>query len=131
MDSLVACTAPGSFSPLTSTFRTGIAAGLLNTAPVVALGLPAGTQVIAIIRVWDNKGGIITSWDQVLNDGNTVRGESNPVPIILGGVSSSGVTFPNPDLIGLTSFELGICPEPSVIALSFVGIGALLLCRRK
>jgi hypothetical protein len=52
-------------------------------------------------------------------------GESNPVTVTLGG----GTVTP-PSLTGLQSFVIPI-PEPSTIALGFLGAAALLLRRRK
>jgi hypothetical protein len=80
------------------------------------------------VRVWDNQGGTITSWQQVLDNPNVARGFSSvfTVPFQLG----AGTT-PPPNLIGLESFQLFIVPEPSVIALGVLGAGCLFLLRRR
>jgi len=80
------------------------------------------------MRVWDNRGGQITSWAQVLADNSIPRGESTifTVPFQLGGGSVGA-----PSLIGLESFQLYTVPEPSVIALGVLGAGCLFLLRRR
>jgi len=80
------------------------------------------------MRVWDNKGGTITTWAQVLQDNSIARGWSTifTVPFQLGGGSVAA-----PSLIGLQSFQLFVVPEPSVIALGALGAGCLLLLRRR
>ena len=83
------------------------------------------------MRAWDNRGGTVTSWTQVMAAGGQIAA----------GVSDIGV-FPGPfgpHVIAETprltdairSFQLTVVPEPSLIALSVLGLGALLLRRRK
>jgi hypothetical protein len=82
------------------------------------------------IRVWDNKGGTITSWDQVLltQNNNVARGMSGILTID----SPLGIgSTPAPTLQNLRSFQLFVVPEPSVIALGVLGAGCLFLLRRR
>jgi hypothetical protein len=82
-----------------------------------------------LIRVWDNKGGTITSWAQAIDPASLdATGESLPFTVSdqLGG----GLVLP-PTLKGLQSFQLTQVPEPSVIALGALGAGCLLLLRRR
>jgi hypothetical protein len=80
------------------------------------------------IRVWDNKGGTITTWAQVLADNSIRRGLSGILPIdqTLGVGSTAPASLAN-----LRSFQLFIVPEPSVIALGVLGAGCLFLLRRR
>lgn len=113
----------------TVAFRTGSAAGYTVTpAPTVAVpGVAENGTAVVQLRAWDNRGGTITSWDQVLQDPSVPRGWSTTFNVSpLGGT----LTTP-PNLVGLTSFNLFIVPEPSVIALGVLGVGALLLFRRR
>lgn len=111
-----------------TSFRTGAAAGFF-TAPASNPQIPGvGENGMAQIqiRVWDNQGGQITSWAAALA-ANAESGFSDSfVSQPLGGILN-----PSPNLIGLTSFNLTVVPEPSVIALGALGLGALLLRRRK
>jgi len=79
------------------------------------------------LRAWDNQGGTITSWAAAMANPSLAQGSSAlfTVPAPLGG----GAAAP-PNLLGLTSFNL-VVPEPGVIALGVLGLGALLLRRRK
>jgi len=123
----------------TTTFRTatsGLFGGIVNQpsdpAPVpgVVLGSDRGTFQM---RVWDTKGGTITTWAQLLDPANNgvLRGYSEifTVPYSLGGTLSPPNT--PPFLQGLTSFNVFIVPEPSVIALGVLGAGCLFLLRRR
>jgi len=94
-------------------------------APTVA-NAAGGSQVNFDFRVWDNRGGTITTWAQVMADPTVLHGSS-------GTFTTAVAEPPNtpPNLVGLTSFNLFAVPEPSVIALGALGLGALLLRRRK
>jgi len=95
------------------------------TTPAVP-NAPGGSTVAFDLRAWDNRGGAITTWAQVMADQSILHGSS-------GTFSTPVAESPNPtpNLIGLTSFNLFAVPEPSVIALGALGLGALLLRRRK
>ena len=95
-------------------------------SPVIA-GVPGGSQATMQIRAWDNTagGGNILTWAQVMADPSIPRGVSDLfTPPAL--VTPPGTP---PNMIGLTSFNLFIVPEPSLIALGALGLGALLLRR--
>jgi len=119
----------------TTTFRTttsGNFAGTINqpAAPSAVAGVTDPSQRATFqMRVWDNKGGTILTWDQALTSG-TALGSSDlfTVPFSLGGTAVP----PNPpvNLQGLQSFQLTV-PEPSVIALGVLGAGCLFLLRRR
>jgi len=120
-------TAEGSLTPVlpTTTFRTGAAAGFVNPVTGTVQGVLENGNATLQLRVWDNAGGTITSWAQVLP--NTPHGVSPTFNVNgLGGIFTTA-----PNIAGLQSFNLFAVPEPSVIALGLLGVGALLLRRRK
>lgn len=88
-------------------------------------GLAAGTTQTLQVRAWDNRGGTITSWAMVLADNTILRGWSTTF------TSPSLTTAPTPPPVtpGMTSFNLFQVPEPSLIALGALGLGALALRR--
>ncbi len=104
----------------------------IPSTAVVLPNVPSDPAVRAdiLIRVWDNRGGTITSWEQlILPENCCVRfGESAMFTTRdqLGG----GLVLP-PTLVGLQSFQLYMIPEPSVIALGILVVGCLLLGRRR
>jgi len=88
------------------------------------------------LRVWDNKGGTITSWDQAVvawRQNATAIGYSPvfTVPFSLGGFGALPNQTLAPNLTGLQSFQLMQVPEPSTIALGVLGAGCLFLLRRR
>lgn len=113
----------------TRSFSTvGALAGYVSSGVTAQYaGMAAGSMITLQVRAWDNQGGTITSWQQVMNSPQT----------ILHGV---GNTFQSPALTvaptppvttpGMTSFNLFVTvPEPSTIALGALGLGAFLIRR--
>ena len=117
-------------------FRTGTTAGLINGISKLPIqGILGGTRVTLQIRCWDNQGGTVTSWAQVLQNDTVARGKS----LLVTNYELSGVDVDNAPHVGtgnlasagLQSFGMFVVPEPSVIALGAIGLGALVLRRRK
>jgi hypothetical protein len=113
--------APGSFDGFV---QQTAAAATLN-------GIAFDSTAAIQMRVWDNRGGTITSWAAAItaqaNDPTLAMGFSDvftSLPLV-------GPPNAPPGMTGLQSFNLTVVPEPSVIALGALGLGALLLRRRK
>jgi len=130
----LAGTADGALQPLKTAvgadvilnFRTTSGQlGLVRTvaSAVVVPGVGAGETARIQMRVWEARGG--ATWaDAIANADTTVlRGASPSFNLTL---AANPV---NP--VGLVSFNLYQVPEPSVIALGVLGVGALLLFRRR
>jgi hypothetical protein len=110
----------------TTTFRTGTAAGFV-TAPAVnptVPGVPENGTAAVQVRAWDNNGGLVTSYADALAAGRAA-GFSD----IFSVGPLGGTLTPSPNIAGLRSFNLTQVPEPSVIALGALGLGALLFRR--
>jgi hypothetical protein len=101
-------------------------AGFVQTATVVVDGIADGVNAQVQMRAWDNQGGAVATWADVMADPTVLRGWSESFSLTLGG----GLQ-PAANLVGVTSFNLFAVPEPSTIALGVLGIGALLLFRRR
>jgi hypothetical protein len=117
----------------TTTFRTAtgdvLPAGLVNTTAVTLGGIPPGQTATLQIRVWDNQGGTLTSWAQVLASSTGAYG-STPLfqSPALGDPTMPGS---NPAITsGWVSFSIAVVPEPSMVALGTLGLAMLLLRRR-
>jgi len=100
-----------------TTFRTSSAAaqGYVNGVVVDVPGIAPGLNATVVMRVFDSA--------------NAQVGQSTPISITLG-----GGTLPPANLTGMQAFTVGgvvVIPEPSTIALAALGVGALLLRRRK
>lgn len=110
------------------------ASGAWPGATVAIPGALAGTSVQLEVRAWANS---FASYDAAVAGGG-LYGLSSPFTSSpLGGdPGGGGLTIPDPNIVGnalainnMQSFSL--VPEPSTIALGVLGIGALLLRRRK
>ena len=108
------------------TFRTAAAlAGFVTPPTVVPFIAATGPQVFQV-RAWANGGDILSSYASALMAGRAV-GQS----AVFGPITPTAPPATPANLAGLTSFNLTIVPEPGVIALGVLGLGALLLRRRK
>jgi len=127
-DSAAAPISVGTFRVTTNPALMGF-----NQPPALAPGVPgvvggSSDRAKFIVRAWDNKGGTITTWAQVLQDLTIPHGESTiftvNAPLGLG-------TATPPNMVGWESFQLYTVPEPSVIALGVLGAGCLFMLRRR
>jgi hypothetical protein len=116
----------------TQAFRTGNAAGLVGNFAYNDPTRVPGTIVSAQFRAWDNQMNTVTSWAEVMARGGEVpAGSSDPFAVGPLGGTHMGTVFNTPSTFGIRSFNLTVVPEPSLIALGALGLGALLLRRRK
>lgn len=114
-------------------------AGLFNGGAVYALpGTNPGETVFLKIAAWLNKGGTTPALarEGINSPGITHYGESSVIQTIgLGPAAGPGtVVFQSPtgsNANRAKPFNIEIVPEPSVLALGALGLGALFLRRRK
>jgi hypothetical protein len=124
---------PGSLTSFDATTRRAYW-GFFNapvpspSVPGVVGGASDPTRIKYQVRAWDNKGGTITTWAQVLADPTIAHGYS--AVTLLDQPLGAGSTLP-PNLLGFQSFQLFVVPEPSVIALGVLGAGCLFMLRRR
>jgi hypothetical protein len=106
----------GSYTPVgvPVEFGTGNKAGYILTGGAVDFGVAAG-DVWVVMKAWDTTN-------------PTTEGMSNPFMIGLKALPDAPA-----NLVGLESFSVSgeVIPEPSTFALGLLGIGALMLRRRK
>ena len=113
-----------------TTFGSGPNAGLITSHVTSDPNRPPGTAGVCYqFRAWDNQGGTVTSWAQVMAAGGMIASGRSDVYIFTSPLS--GGSMGQPDTILIRSFQLTIVPEPSLIALGVVGLGASLFRRRK
>jgi len=114
---------------VTSTFRTGTAVGFFVNTPATLAGVAAGDTATLQVFAWDNSSGAYadpaaawSAWKGALIAG----GSSSSFNLAVG-----GGTITPPNLVGLTSFNLYMVPEPTTMALAGLGAAALLIFRRR
>lgn len=124
----------------TSGFRPStvndLPAGLWFPSAVAVPGVPPGQRVEVELRVWDNRDCTLNTWEEVQTDGSVPRATSGAFsPLGILGAGLGTITGPAADspliLMGLTSFNLAVVPEPSVFGILALGFGAMLFARRK
>jgi len=121
----------GAYTPIAgnvATFRNApVPAGLgyLNGAIVTVDGSAVGSSIWVKLGAFSTNDG--ATYEAAQAAGGQV-GWSNPVQVSLG-----GDTVQPPDLAGLQGWSVSgeVIPEPSTFALGLIGIGALMLRRRK
>jgi hypothetical protein len=109
----------------------GLYSGGLATFPV-----PGGTQIALQVRVW-NAG--FASYEAALTGGGSLFGKGTVQRITLGNVPGIPAPTPPADMTApggptdtaLTRFLIAPIPEPSSIALGLLGLGAIVLFRRR
>jgi hypothetical protein len=111
---------------------TALPNGLITTLQALPIdGVAPGGIAQLEIRAWDNRGGTVDTWAKVLADPTVARGTSGTfLSGSLGGVGPDGPILP-PNTTGWQSFGLFVVPEPSTIALAVLGLGSVLLFRRR
>jgi len=112
-------------------------AGIFNGGVLTLTGAAAGSTPWITVRIWDSKGGTVTSW------GAIAAAASAANPIAAGSVTwqlgsaLGGPNPPNPDnppsaLTGFVAPTMQlVVPEPATYALLALGAAALMLRRRK
>jgi hypothetical protein len=121
-----------SLAPFTGSLLPG---GIFNAGTRTAPdGNPAGSSGWFQVRAWETAFG--TSYEQAVNNRQAqggrlaLVGTSNIIKV--GPLGGGPIATPSLVGAGLKGFILcGICPEPSSIGLGALGIGALLLLRRR
>jgi len=123
----------------TATFRTGAGAGTVawpsSQGPDDVLtgnpGIPADAPFATFELVaWDNSSGAYPTWSQASLGWMAAQiacGKSGEFTVS----NIGGSINPPASLLGLTSFNLYLIPEPSTCALAGLGAGALLAWRRR
>jgi hypothetical protein len=130
-DSLTAVAPTAAFP---SAAGPGFFLGGSHVVPSVNTGSPAAIQVRvwnAAFATWDAAWAAYQAGDPTAKVGvNGWNGTGLPTTTFTTPNLGGGAVSPA-NLVGLTSFQLYAVPEPSTIALGVLGIGALLLRRRK
>ncbi|MGA4579662.1 PEP-CTERM sorting domain-containing protein [Limisphaera sp. VF-2] len=115
----------------TTTFRTGAAAGFVAIVTATLQGVPKDAPVATLqMRVWDNRGGTVTTWAQaeaLWLSGQLAAGKS---PLFNVNAIGGDLNTP-PNLVGLQSFNIYYIPEPGTLALLGLGALGLMIFRRK
>jgi len=120
-------TAGGTFTAVGNIVSvTGTTGYILGGSEVLA-GVAGGANVFIEIRAWKTSDG--SSYEAALA-ANGATGVSIPVAYSTGNPGGSPPTAAGP-LTGFKSFNLVNVPEPTTIALGALGLGALLIRRRK
>jgi len=124
----------GSAPIRTAASPTALPNGLITTLQALVIdGVAAGSIAQLEIRAWDNRGGQVSTWEAVLLNDTVARGTSGLFLSSggLGGIDPGGNPVLPPNTSGWQSFGLYVVPEPSMLALAALGVGILLLFRRR
>jgi len=120
-------------SQVIRTSATGaLPAGTIATTTLTVPNVAAGLTAVLEVRAWDTRGGVVDTWAKALADTSVAKGRSGVFTTgRLGGIDADGFVVTAPNTVGWTSFNVAVVPEPSTIALGVLGLGSLLLFRRR
>jgi len=109
--------------------RTVLAADVFAWAASPNSAAPNGT--FAMLRVWSNLGGTVSTYAQALSTGGAQYGITAvwETPVQVSTTLPAAAMFAMPLING--TGNLTLVPEPSTIALGMMGVAVLLLRRRK
>lgn len=101
-----------------------------NPSVITVTGLPAGTSGSFEVKGWS---GAFTSWEAAASGGALYSGTSGVFQNPSGGAVDpvTGIPGAAAGLTGFTGMQINAIPEPSTYALAGLGLGALLLIRRR
>jgi hypothetical protein len=130
---LYAGTTQGSLSPVGSAIHISSTAGAEGyfMGGTVDTGLPGQSSAWLAVAAWS---GSVASYDLAKSStsAGVEYGMSPEFQLTLGGPGASGPPATPANLSGLQSFSTTVAiPEPSVLALGFLGAGLLFLRRRR
>jgi len=115
----------------TTTFRTGAGAGNIVQITDTLGNIPKDAASATFEMVaWDNTSGLYPTWAQasIAWAANLIMaGRSAPFTVN----SIGGDVNTPPNLVGLTSFNIFVVPEPATAALLGLGAAAMLIFRRR
>jgi len=113
----------------TTTFNTPNAGVFSGGGRTVQGITPAGGFGLFQVRVWDTRAG--ADYDAAMASGNSSlqAGYSSVIRVDTSDTTVSPLPTPAP--LGMTGFTLSPIPEPSTIALGLLGVGTLLMLRRR
>ena len=114
----------------TTTFRTGNTVGRITFITDTITGLTPDSAAATFAMVaWDNSSGQYADWttaSRAWMSGKIAAGESTAIT-----VNAIGGSVNTPPIVMLPSFNIWPSPEPSTGALALLGLGCLLLLRRR
>ena len=117
-----------------TTFRTGVALGLVSGGTVSIPGTFGGDQATFQIRVWNNQGGTLNTWAQAEAAWIAGLTDAATSPLVVSGPLAGYDTNLNAYLpqvdSGWVSFNTHGVPEPAIITLGALGAAGLLILRR-
>jgi hypothetical protein len=117
----------------TTTFRTGAASGNIVQITATLGNIPKDAASATFEMVaWDNSSGLYPTWTQfaaaqAAGVAGLVGGRSAPFTV----ASIGGDVNTPPNLVGLTSFNIFVVPEPTIAALLGLGTAGMLIFRRR
>jgi hypothetical protein len=133
---LLGTTGGAATSPAGTFFGGGRTITYNNTPPDTTTGYPGTTGPGAVlsfqVRAWEGTVNDGTTWDSIFNGGQIVRVGKGPI-FDLKTKDEGNVLETRPNIWqaeGYRGFVVTV-PEPSTIALGLLGVGALLMLRRR